>query len=459
MIDYKPIKKSNLASSTIVVCFLFCNTLYYFLRFQLGLDAFVLSIYLVGQLLISLVAVEAVYQMCLGRVKVHFIDFICLLLVIIFCYLFVITIIRTPSLIAGAYSMKDYLFPVLFYFYCRKALITDHNWKVMIGFFSLVSTFIALVYFFEFYQVVYLGEEPMPFTQEIRQLLVKNSAVRADHVFASHMVDGLRLFRLEGILGHNNATGLCLALGVIACFFSAKISKNRIYYILLLINLLALGLTAARTSLFALVIGSFIYTLIKRRKIDKNKRVTLGVALKATLFSCIICLGAIWIFFWSPLSFLFTGERLQAPLVIMFNAPEFTAFREFLANPLLWIGIGFPVIGISSDTYGVIRSDDVYFVQLISMFGIPGIALFFFGSVGIFLKFRRYSGALLHSRELIMGFGFLVVLVAFITIIHASTLVRPQIYPIVFLGLAAIRYGFANTSVDTPKPVNELAAD
>ena len=426
--------------------FVTVNTLYYFLRYQFNIDQLILMSYLTLQLYISLIALLSLINIGLGRKAVGSIDLICLVLLFINLYLLVITFFRSPGLTSISYSLKDYLFPVLLFFYCRKIIRKDAEWESIINFIPIAISVVALIYLLEFINTIFLGNDAFAYTLKIRELITTLNGIESSGLTNTRMFidDSYLSIRFEGPLAHNNSTALALALGAVSSLLVAKYNRSYFFYTLFLFNGFVLMLSASRTNIIAMVIAMLFLWLLRKsskilRKSKKRRKIAIWIKF---LFLLVSSIAFYWIVFESPIKSLFTLESVLSPIKVIMNNTEITAFVQMLKQPLLYGGVGFAIPGDDSGLFEVIRSDDLYFIQLISMYGLPGILLFAAGFLTIIKGYKKFIRKFPFENNLVIDFGIVFVALPFISTLHAGSFGRPQIYPLVFIGMAAIAHSF-----------------
>jgi len=63
----------------------------------------------------------------------------------------------------------------------------------------------------------------------------------------------------------------------------------------------------------------------------------------------------------NPFGFLFSFDSIYNNLdFILFSNKEFVEVLPFILFPLLWFGVGFPIVGSDSFLIDIVRSDDFF---------------------------------------------------------------------------------------------------
>ena len=120
---------------------------------------------------------------------------------------------------------------------------------------------------------------------------------------------------------------------------------------------------------------------------------------------------------------------------ILFKNEEVLIFINNLFNPFSWIGTGFPTQIISEiDLIKSFRSDDFFVLQLLNTYGILSIFIFISLIKALIGNFKNK----INNHYLVYKVYLGIVLILFFSCLHAGSLIRPQIFPILFFSLAAL---------------------
>lgn len=477
-----------------ILCFIVISILYYFLRFQFDLDGAVISLYVILQTLICLVVVVSFFQR--NAVRVYLtgsIDRLLLFATFHAFYLLAVTIVRNPASEALFYSVKDFIFPVMIYWYCRysaRAIDFEFMYKFIVG----VMTIVALIYIAEFVDKVILGNPLFAYSQKVRELIMEKTVQSS--ISGTVIVGDLYTFvRLDGPLSHNNVTGLGMALGALGSIILAVEKKGKIFVLALVVNLFGLLLAIPRTAILSLLVAGGSYLWLRRSKlgvIESMGQRSFSVRLEPverlagagsrgstisprtedsphfrlhpskfgirTIFNILFSFSLVlWMFLTETLdissysNLLGYESTFVAGWNVLTNNQEITALMGSLLNPISWFGLGYPIPGDFSDEFNIVRSDDLFFLQLVSMYGFVGVAILLSGVWTVFkLVVKNRGGGIWVAYYL--GISFCVAMI--ISTLHTNALIRPQLFPLFFISLAAL--AAYSESIATPVPTATL---
>lgn len=413
----------------IVVCIL-----YYFIRFQLGFDSEVIYFYLFLQCYISLFAFRELFGRFAEKLPLNSVDFMVVLFLLDSIYLTALTIARTPSIDSLLYALKDYLFPVLAFWYCRQFL-KNKNWIAIYELIGIVLTVVSAVYMFDFINGSILGNETLEYRTAIRQLTMETTG--ATELTGTKIVgDEYTLVRYEGVLSHINVTGTAMGIGALLCLAVARARRSTCYYLMFILNSGSLMFAAPRTAILSTLIALVIYLWFTTKVVDI---VNLKTVRRLALF-----LGIFWIFIsygmdLSAYEKLYDIQNVVDTWYYLWDGlPELEQLLVQIQNPLNWFGMGFAVPGNYDGSDGVVRSDDLFFVQLISMYGLGGVLFFFVGCVVICKSVIPFKEKSVVEMNHVIAMGLVIVIVLSVTVVHANVLTRPQLFPLFFVALASI---------------------
>lgn len=430
----------------ILRCFIFVNVLYYFLRFQFNLDVQVLAVYAVLQLIIMMFAVLFFLNWAVKREQMELIDWLVLAITFQSLFLLLVTFFRKPELNSILYSIKDYVFPVLLFWYCRQ-YVRPNDWIKLYRFIAVIMTIVSIIYVLEFIHRILLGNPPFAYTQKIRDLKI-NLSGNQDLIMSYAVGNFYTLIRFEGPLSHNNVTGLGMAIGALVSIVLASYRMEKKYLIPFGVNVLALVLAGPRTAIFSLLVSLVVYYFLKPRSTKAKFASRIGFL----LICCAVLYIAATVMDLSAYNQLYSFRNLLGTAEYLFtSAPEIPAIVDSLKNPLHWLGIGFPVPGDFSEFQNVVRSDDLFFIQLISMYGLLGIVLL---TLGLFAMDRARIAVKSDGDDVsqcLCLLGITVAVLMLVTTLHTNALVRPQLYPLFFVCLASLSYCSRLSAQDSRK--------
>lgn len=429
-LSFKLHHRINIEYTLIIIPFFLVSILYYFLRFQFDLDFFILSIYSILQILIIGIVPFKVIKT--NNFKRSFIDSIMLFVSLHFIYLLIFTLLRNFSSNTLLYAIKDYFFPICFYWYIRLSIFKKYL-KMLLNFIFFLSFTASIIYLLDFYLKGIMGEPSLIYLEKIRNLTMEKSEATS---LSGTIVKGdlFNLFRFEGPLGHNSATSLFISIGVTIGIFRNLFVKNYSYLFFLTICFIALIVSANRTSIFALILSMLIHLSIYKYNSLNGYRI-----IKYSTFF-VIFLNIVFLFLAdNPFGFIFSFESLQRNLdYILFSNKEFVQLMPFFYNPILWFGVGFPIIDSDSFFIDIIRSDDFFLIQLVSIYGILFIVFLFIFFRSWYINFKVVNIKLIIQDKYIMYSYSSIVIIMLVSILHAGSLTRPQLFPLFFASLAAL---------------------
>lgn len=420
----------NLEFFLLIGPFFVISILYYFLRFQFELDHLVLIFYTLLQIAITL---GAIFKLFKFLNKCHgFIDKLVLLISIHFIYLLFFTLFRNFSSTTFLYVLKDFFTPICLYWYIRFSLNLKYL-RVLLNLILILSLIVSVIYLTDFYLKGIMGEPTLIYLEKIRNLTMEksNSSVLSGTIVKG---DVFNLFRFEGPLGHNSPTSVFISLGVVISILKLVFKTRGFNIIFLSVCVLALIISANRTALFACIL-----TLIIHLSIFKYNSINLFRFLKFGILFIFI-LTIIFAFIEdNPFGFIFSFDSIFRNLdYILFSNKEFIELLPFFYIPFLWFGVGFPIVGGDSFLIDIVRSDDFFLIQLISIYGILFLYFLYKYLFNWYQKIKQIS-FLANREQLYVFYSFsCIIIILLFSVLHAGTLIRPQIFPLFFASLAAL---------------------
>ena len=420
----------------VLVSFIPVCVLYYFLRFQFNFDREILGIYLLLQGLIAFLVFYTFTKENAGNFRLNVID---QLVLIVFChsiYLLAFTLVRSPGIDSLLYSLKDYIFPVLIYWYCRR-FRSKLEWVGIFKLIAFVMTIVSVVYIAEFYERIVLGNPPFAYTEKVRALTMD---ITSSDTLTGTVIKGdiYTLIRFEGPLSHNNVTGLAMAIGVLLSFVLARELKNNIFILTAMINFAGLLFAGPRTAMFAMAVSGAVYLWSVKKEIHgaRENRFAKFVALTVAV---LMLMSVFYFIDFSAYDQIYNIDSMFNTLISLLSANrEFGDLTVLFRNPINWLGSGFPVPGDWTTAFNVVRSDDLFFIQLISMYGLIGGGVLFSGILQVLkqliVDMRRPS----EENRLVYQLGLVVVIAMLVSTVHTNALIRPQLFPLFYISLAAM---------------------
>ena len=405
----------------IIEAFFVVAILYYFLRFQFNLDSEILFVY--GSLQIVIVLFSTILILTKNKFTHSKVSKIVFVFLVHSIFLSLLTSFKTLSVDAFLYSFKDYLFPVIL-FWCASLFKIDllKQLKSL----GLISFVVAIIYLTDFYLKIILKQDALIYLSGIRNLTmdVTNSDSLSGTFIKGDLFD---FIRFEGPLGHNSPTSILIALGVFISYNLYQHHKSGFQFGILFVNSIALILSANRTAIIALIfIVATLRLLDGKIKMKKN----------SVLFRFLGIVSVLSFFGYFVENPLFSVDSLFSGLSsILFNNEEIAIFAGNLWNPFSYIGTGFPCPYISKVDYIIsFRSDDFFVLQLLNTYGIFSFFLFIALIQTLIKTFKKK----VNKDDFLYRVYFGIVFMLFFSTLHAGSLVRPQIYPILFFSLGAL---------------------
>jgi hypothetical protein len=341
---------------------------------------------------------------------------------ILFLYILLLTLLTflRGGVIGLLYSLKDYLAPFLFGFFVVH-FIKPRNYHNLIVFITLISAIAGLIYLYEFYKYN-SGGGYMDYAIGMREMFFSRAQAPAGGAKMHTIISGY--IRLPGPLSHNNATGLFLAIGSILSVAVIKFGFTFLGRALLIICVTSLFVSMARTSMLALIVGTGVYIWV----LGINRRLFFGMFLSVIFIMLLISI-------FSTLNQhlnLFEFERIWNTLMLILSSLNKLISIDRAYNLIVGSGFSYDGYIYHTDAFGPLLSDDLFFVQMLSMFGIFPLLLFF-------LSFFRGAFRVIKSQA-DKGINYVIVVVSFSAIvtmltstIHTNSLVRPQLFPVFFI--------------------------
>ena len=434
----------------LIKIYIFTAILYYFLRFQFGLDEYVLYFFGLLQFIISAKCTLLLYSKSHRFSLLNPLDTLSLLLLLHTIFLLFLTVIRAENTYIGLlYSIKDYLFPVVFFWFCRFS-ISEKDILPILKLKLLVLSAVSVIVIGEYVKWIETGGEYFHYTYEVREKIAEKTKSPLESVTPSIFNErdyGFSWVRMEGPLSHNNSTGLAVGLSIITSFFFTFHLNSKRFFILFLLNVVAMILLLPRTSMFATITGLAILLWANRKDYTLYTKY---------LFVLFFSFGIIFIIYgisnWGISAYLLSYEGLTSPLVAIANGGDVDLFMSSLISPLTFFGRGFPVPGEFHGPFSIVRSDDVFIIQLLSMYGL----LFVVYPLSFFLIFRRNRliyfrliGIQRRKRNTVVSYenGFPLfflscLVVCGVSTIHANSIIRPQLIhlPMLYLSICSILF-------------------
>jgi hypothetical protein len=355
----------------------------------------------------------------------------------------------------GLYAIKNYLTGLLLYF--AVIIFFDKKFaQTAVKLTMIVCTLVSIVYFSELVSTRYgeekedgviLSGELFKYTVRLNRYAMQLEPT-GHGVSKSWRKSKLSTFmRLPGPLGHSNATTFVIGLGCILSFayiiFRAPLKIKVILFMTGFVTLIWGGTRTNIVSALIAMLSLSIWCLL-------NKKITLFQLLIPFLagfflVSLFILLKIIdWEAYGQIMNF---KQSMHTVSVILSKANFDKLFIQVTDNPVYLI-LGYGLAPIFGSTYRgsnytgyPIVSEDAYFMQFLSQYGIL-LSLFFFTffvySLWDSYKKCRLADPDYFDKNSIFIVGVLAVLVSsFLSALHGAAPFRPQINLVVFILLGS----------------------
>jgi hypothetical protein len=385
--------------SLLLHVFLYSTILYYVFRFFVGFG----DLAIVIQISVALgLAIYGLFQIIILKKQAPTFFFL--------SFLYAVILLIPTELQGGIhavlYGIKDYVVPISllfsfwFLFNNRPLLIEEAFYAVFtIGF------IVSLIYLAESVNVNVFGGDIFDYTNKIRELGLSKGA-NSNFITGFEGVDKSSFLRMPGPLSHNNSTGLFIVIGIMAGL-PMLYRKKFIYKVMLLIMLIAILLLGSRTAWISLIVGvAFLY---------RNSFFSLLVKI-APIF---LVLTLIFLTKFNAYVEMFDIERFYRTILAILSELE-----KFDLNRIynVFIGSGYNYPGMIKSDYTPILSDDLFLIQLITIYGLLPLMLFVFSIFNIKKHYRENNFFLNVSTAILICF--------LITTLHTNAMIRPQLLPI-----------------------------
>jgi len=381
--------------------FLFMTVLYYFLRFQWGWDNYIIGFQ------VGLLSVFSLIGFINLLVNSHFYKNYEAVYVIIFIYcafLLFITFFR-GGVHGVSYGIKDYVLPVSLLLFYPIFILREDIDKIFLMV-AIIASFVSIIYLGEFISKNILMSGYFHYTGGMRELTGSIGETKVGY-------DEYSYFRLAGPISHNNSTGLMIAIGALSSMALSKTKYSKYSKTLLLVNIVVLILTGARTAWLSFLVG---YLFMNKISIIK-----LFIYSVAGIFLVNMVLTLL-----PGFSSLIELEGILKTFYIILSQVEVLDLSR-LYNIIVGSGYNYNGMLDRNSFFHPILQDDMFFIQLSTVFGLIPILLFiyFIFSNKNLIKNIKYDVQYRASSAILLTF--------FISTLHTNALVRPQLFPLFFL--------------------------
>lgn len=422
------------------------TVLYYFIRFQTGYVSEFASLQV---FLLTSAGVFGLLSLIKNKLHLDLRSFLTspdfIFLVLVFHgALFSLFVFYRDGYSAFFYSGLHAILPFVIYYYFSKSF---HFKEIvhLVLFIELIFLSVAVLYISEFLSRFFFMTGSMAYSVALDDYVINQIGNEGGVSKSWVNGDNITWVRFAGPLSHVNTTGLAIALGMVISFGRFYLMKKKIEVAIFFIFLIALLMTGGRTSVFSGFIGLICILILSHGFLLSIKTV-----LKLAFFSFpfIIILGYLLVEYQvidiSAFSQIYNFDNSGKTLNVMFTKSTFELyFEQIVNNPVTLItGLGYPSKDVSLYGWGSsIADDDVFFISLLSRYGVVIPVLFISFLVGFGRLIRRQ---IIRSNGIILDMIFIqiillsFVITALVSTVHTDALFRPQILPIVVIVISFI---------------------
>lgn len=267
-------------------------------------------------------------------------------------------------------------------------------------------------------------------------------------------------YRPTGLLEHVHASVMWVGISAIASLATYFIEGRRYQLILFSFCSVVFALHGVRLMFGALAIGVtiFLFSQCSGSRLELQKVKTASVVFGLAIMAALLLdpFGTVRLYylpallrndFGIPNGEIPSNYYLYETSRFLVESPIGQFFRGDFRNLeiVFHVVFGFGVINALRGT--VWASDDVYFLQLLSQYGLFGSALFFgmwFYAIRICYRCCQRSAS---PQRVLVGFSMTILLVCLISIVHSGVISRKAIYPL-FIFAIALAYRFRSMQLD-----------
>jgi len=314
-----------------------------------------------------------------------------------------------PALLYGA---KDYLLPIML-LPAYKILLSYKNRRFIYYTVASLGFLVSFIYLCEFINKFILLEGYFSYTEGIRDLMNKKGF---SGIAESSFDNGeIRFFRMPGPISHSSATGLMIAIGLLAALPLKRKKIDPMPQLIILVSFVALILCGARTAWISCLIGYVYYQRLNFISLIMTLSAFLSTILMFSLYN-------------PAITELINISRFSGTMVDILQKAEVLEISRFYN---LVIGIGFNYPGMLENEEFMFRpilEDDFFALQLFTMYGFLPILFF------VYYIFRERKDVDMYIYEDKYWRAGKAILICFlISVIHTNALVRPQLLPLFIL--------------------------
>lgn len=345
------------------------------------------------------------------------------------------------GIIEGLYVVKNYIISLLLYF-AVILFFDEKKSKNIITLIMFVCTFVSIIYITEFVNNFILHNDYFTYTKLMDQYSIEARNVIGGVSKSWVKGDLYTMVRMAGPLGHNNATAFIIAIGsLISISMIVFRHPQRGKYIAFIICIIGLILTGARTSLLASIAGIAALSIagLKYNYI----RIRHFAYMSLTVFLVIAALISCKVIDFSAYKQIFSTEPIVETVTILASVDEFQEFYLKVKNPIAFIiGYGFPPTKTGMrDSYSSVMSEDVFFVELLSQYGVVFSLIFslmfLYSLRHSYVNCKKNSFIYFNNNLFVIWAVISMIIASFVSIAHTNAVIRPQINPILVISVAA----------------------
>lgn len=436
--------------------FLICSTLYYYIRFQFDLVYFVPILqYAIAYLMIgAMILCTVLFRRSFLYNKMDLLLFVFLINNAVFIPLS----FYRYGMTEGLYAIKNYLTTLLLYFVVVVFLDAKRA-KMAVHLIAVLCVIVSTVYVAEMASIRYApiniissymnSQGPFNYSVLLDQYALEK-APEGHGVSKSWRKSETSMYiRMPGPLGHSSATAFIIAVGTILCYSMIIFGQGRwkkYSIVLFLLCLTGLIWGCSRTNMAGGLAGIALVTISGiALKYVSIQRTMIIITMAVVFIATLMLLSVIDL---STYRQVFSPSQTMETLYYIFPAEALArCFNILTSNPICFLfGYGLPPIlsstYVSSKYTGVpFASDDSFYIQILSQYGVIGNVLYIIAAIFIF--YDSYKNFISGNREYIKDnifaiIGIIAVIVATLTsIVHAASTIRPQVSPVIFILLAS----------------------
>jgi hypothetical protein len=415
-----------------VFLFSILSSLYYYLRFQFNL------VQIVPVLQFSILSIGITFffiKVFSSGLRLNSFDQIVFLFFIYNIMFFFFGIFQF-GLSGVTYGLKDKISNILLYFMlilCFRKLSA----RILLNLIIILCSIVSIIYAAEFVNKFVFGGDFFAYTYALRDYASDLNQSGNPVGITFEKGDIYTLIRFPGPMGYNNSTGFFIVIGI--NFLTAFIVYRGIsIYRALLIMACWTGLilTLARTSIFAAIVSSSIIFIsgIYNKKISLLT-VILALASFVALILLMIIMGIIDT---TAYGSMLNPERILNTIRLLLNHEHFQwLYDKYERNPVAIIsGLGFSFPGAKNFETSPVVSEDVFFVQLVSQYGLIlsplFLAMFFINFDALYRRIKKDDTTSKHDMGILWGTIGITASI-FVSILHTNAIIVPQINAVIMI--------------------------